>query len=108
MRAMAATSQGGSKVPELRQIPLRRPCSRQGCPTRRTAEMHALAEPLTDEAQPGVPGKKAENLRAAVSLYAAHRGFMRLHKTLRTSPAMAAGLSDKLRTLEELFERTSD
>ena len=51
--------------------------------------------------------KKVENLRAAVSLHFAHYNFVRLHKTLRTTPAMAAGVSDKLWTLEELVEQTS-
>jgi hypothetical protein len=51
--------------------------------------------------------KKVENLRAAVSLHFAHYNFVRLHKTLRTTPAMAAGVSDKLWMIEELVERTS-
>lgn len=49
--------------------------------------------------------KKVENLRAAVSLHFAHYNFVRLHKTLRTTLAMAAGVSDRLWTLEELVER---
>lgn len=51
--------------------------------------------------------KKVENHRAAVSLHFAHYNFVRLHKTLRTSPAMAAGISSRLWSLEELVERTS-
>ena len=51
--------------------------------------------------------KKVENLQAAVSLHFAHYNFVRLHKTLRTTPAMAAGVSERLWTLEELVERTS-
>lgn len=51
--------------------------------------------------------KKVENLRAAVSLHFAHYNFVRLHKTLQTTPAMAAGVSDRLWTLEELIEQTS-
>ncbi len=51
--------------------------------------------------------KKVENLRAAVSLHFAHYNFVRMHKTLRMTPAMAAGVSDRLWSLEELVERTS-
>ena len=51
--------------------------------------------------------KKAENHRAAVGLHFAHYNFARLHKTLRVTPAMAAGVSDRLWTLEELLEQTS-
>jgi hypothetical protein len=51
--------------------------------------------------------KKVENLKAAVSLHFAHYNFVRLHKSLRVTPAMAAGVSDRLWTLEELVEQTS-
>jgi IS1 family transposase len=51
--------------------------------------------------------KKVENLRAAVSLHFAHYNFVRLHKTLRVTPAMAAGIESQLWTIEELVERTS-
>ena len=44
--------------------------------------------------------KKVENLRAAVSLHFAHYNFVRIHKTLRMTPAMAAGVSDRLWSLE--------
>lgn len=51
--------------------------------------------------------KKLPNLKAAVALHFAHYNFVRQHKSLRTSPAMAAGVSDRLWTLEELVEQTS-
>src|SRR5262249_50423367 len=51
--------------------------------------------------------KKLENLKAAVGLHFAHYNFVRLHKTLRATPAMAAGISDRLWSLEELVEQTS-
>ena len=51
--------------------------------------------------------KKVENLCAAVSLHFAHDNFVRQHKSLRITPAMAAGVSDMLRTLEELVEQSS-
>jgi hypothetical protein len=52
--------------------------------------------------------KKVENLRAAVSLHFAHYNFVRVHRTLRVTPAMEAGVSDRLWTLNELVERTSN
>ncbi|HEY1613952.1 MAG TPA: IS1 family transposase [Rhizomicrobium sp.] len=51
--------------------------------------------------------KKVENLKAAVSLHFAHYNFVRMHKSLRMTPAMAAGVSDRLWSLEELVEQTS-
>ncbi len=51
--------------------------------------------------------KKVENMRAAVSLHFAHYNFVRLHKTLRMTPAMAAGVENRLWSLEELVDRTS-
>jgi len=52
--------------------------------------------------------KKFETLRAAVALHFAHYNFVRLHKTLRVTPAMAAGVSREVMSLEELVERTSN
>jgi hypothetical protein len=40
-------------------------------------------------------------------LHFAHYSMVRLHRTLTVTPAMAAGVSDRLWTLEELVERTS-
>lgn len=51
--------------------------------------------------------KKVEKLCAAVLLHFAHYNFVRQHKSLRITPAMAAGVSDRLWTLEELVEQTS-
>jgi hypothetical protein len=51
--------------------------------------------------------KNAENHRAAVARHFAHYNFVRLNKSLRVTPAMAAGVSDMLWTLEELVEQTS-
>jgi IS1 family transposase len=46
--------------------------------------------------------KKVENLEHAVSLHFMHYNFARIHKTLRVTPAMEAGLTDHLWTLEEI------
>ena len=51
--------------------------------------------------------KKVENHRAAVALHLAHYNFVRQHRTLRMAPAMAAGVSKRLWSLEELVERSS-
>jgi hypothetical protein len=51
--------------------------------------------------------KKLENMKAAVSLHFAHYNFVRQHKTLRMTPAMAAGIESGLWSLQELVERTS-
>jgi transposase-like protein/IS1 family transposase len=46
--------------------------------------------------------KKLENLKAAVALHFAWYNFVRVHKTLRVSPAMEAGLTDHVWTMQEL------
>ncbi len=47
--------------------------------------------------------KKLRNLKAAVALYFAHYNFVRVHGTLRCTPAMETGLTDHLWSLEELI-----
>src|SRR5437588_9125037 len=47
--------------------------------------------------------KKVENLTAAVSLHFMHYNFCRVHQTLKTTPAVAAGLTDHTWTLDELI-----
>ena len=51
--------------------------------------------------------KKVENHRAAVALHFAHYNFVRLHSTIECTPAMAAGVSRHLWSLEELVHRVS-
>lgn len=51
--------------------------------------------------------KKVENHRAAVALHFAHYNFVRLHQTIRCAPAMAAGVSRHLWSLEELVDRVT-
>jgi IS1 family transposase len=52
--------------------------------------------------------KKLANLKASVALHYAHYNFVRVHRTLRCTPAMAAGVSDRLWSVEELIEATSE
>lgn len=47
--------------------------------------------------------KKLEHLKSAIALHFAWYNFVRVHQTLRTTPAMAANLTDHLWTLEELL-----
>ena len=47
--------------------------------------------------------KKVENLAAAVSLHFMHYNFCRIHKTLGTTPAVAAGVSDHVWTIAEII-----
>jgi hypothetical protein len=51
--------------------------------------------------------KKLENMKAAVSLHFAHYNFVRQHKTLRMTPAMAAGVEKSMWPLVDLVERTT-
>jgi IS1 family transposase len=46
--------------------------------------------------------KKRENHEAAISLHYMHYNFCRVHKTLRVTPAMEAGISDHVWSVEEL------
>ncbi len=46
--------------------------------------------------------KKAENHAAAVSLHMMHYNFARVHQTLKTSPAVAAGVTDHVWSIEEI------
>lgn len=52
--------------------------------------------------------KKVENLKAAVALHFAHYNFVRVHSSLRVTPAMAAGVSQNLWSMEELVDRASN
>lgn len=46
--------------------------------------------------------KKIENHIAMVAIHAVYYNFARIHKTLRITPAMAAGLSDHVWSVEEI------
>jgi len=49
--------------------------------------------------------KKLDNLAAAVALHVAHYNFCRKHSTLGTAPAVAAGVTGDVWTLEELYDK---
>lgn len=48
--------------------------------------------------------KKVENHEHAVALHMMHYNYARIHKTLRITPAMAAGVTDHVWSLEEIAE----
>jgi IS1 family transposase len=48
--------------------------------------------------------KKLENLKAAVALHFVHYNFIRIHKTLRVTPAIQAKITDHIWTWEELLD----
>jgi IS1 family transposase len=51
--------------------------------------------------------KKLENMKAAVHLHFAYYNFVRVHQTLKVTPAMEAGLSDSIYTIGDLLEATA-
>ena len=46
--------------------------------------------------------RKLENLKAAVNLHMAHYNLVRIHKSLRCIPAMAAGVESRLWKISDL------
>jgi hypothetical protein len=52
--------------------------------------------------------KKVENLEHMVALHFMHYNFVRIHKSLHTTPAMAAGVSDKLWSIADIAALVSD
>jgi IS1 family transposase len=47
--------------------------------------------------------KKIENHAAAVALHMLHYNFVRIHQTLRTTPAMAAGVTERLWEISDMI-----
>lgn len=48
--------------------------------------------------------KILKNLEHAVTLHFMHHNFCRIHQTLRSTPAMKAGVTDHLWTIEEIVD----
>jgi hypothetical protein len=46
--------------------------------------------------------KKLENFKAAIDLHFAYYNFVKIHSSLRVTPAMAAGVTDKVWTVGDL------
>lgn len=49
--------------------------------------------------------KKLENFKAAVNLHFSYYNFIKIHSSLRTTPAMAAGVTSSLWTVGDLIDR---
>jgi len=52
--------------------------------------------------------KKLDNHIHALALYFVFYNFTRIHKTLRMSPAMAAGITDRLWSLEDVVAKIDE
>lgn len=52
--------------------------------------------------------RKLDNLKAAVSLHFAYYDFVRIHRSLRVTPAMAAGITRKVWSIQTLLNMTED
>ena len=52
--------------------------------------------------------KKLENHIHALALYFVHYNFCRIHKSLKTSPAMAAGINDTLWSLDDVIVKIDE
>ena len=48
--------------------------------------------------------KKLENHRAAVALHFVYYNFVRIHQTLRVTPAMEAGITDHLWLISDIVK----
>jgi hypothetical protein len=49
--------------------------------------------------------KSLEHLKAAVTLYMAWYNFVRVHQTLRCTPAMEAGITDHVWKIDEMLSK---
>lgn len=52
--------------------------------------------------------KKLENHFAAISLYISHYNLCRVHETIRTTPAVAQGITDHVWSIGELLDASLD
>ena len=52
--------------------------------------------------------KKVENHALAVALFTTYYNFVRIHKTLRVTPAMAAGVTGKLWDVSDVVKVLED
>ncbi|MEW6442582.1 MAG: IS1 family transposase [bacterium] len=52
--------------------------------------------------------KKLENLKAAVAVHFAHYNFIRIHRSLKVTPALEAGVTDRIWTIRDIVELAND
>ena len=55
----------------------------------------------------GPPSPASSAAADRAGLHFCHYNFVRMHKTIRMTPAMAAGVENRLWSIEELVEQTS-
>ena len=51
--------------------------------------------------------KKLENFKAAIALNLAYYNFVKVHTTLRSTPAVAAGIERTALTINDLLDATA-
>jgi hypothetical protein len=51
---------------------------------------------------------KLENLAAAIALHVAYYNFDLIHGSLRTTPAISAGVTGELWTIEDLYDAIAE
>ena len=56
----------------------------------------------------GIGSTKVENHAHAVALHPMFYNFVRIHKTLRVTPAMAAGVADRLLEIADIAKLVED
>lgn len=61
-------------------------------------ESRAFTRPAPDQYIP----EKVENFEAAIALHFIYHKFARIHKTHKVTPAMEAGVTDHLRSVEDI------
>ncbi|MFQ5542850.1 MAG: IS1 family transposase, partial [Nitrospiria bacterium] len=52
--------------------------------------------------------KKLENHFCALALYFVHYNFVRIHKTLKVTPAMSSGITNELLEMEDIVAITDE
>jgi hypothetical protein len=70
---------------------------------RRTPEPH-YADAHAPARLTNAFSKKVENHACAVALHAMYYNFVRIHQTLKVTPAMAAGVTDRLWEMNDVVE----
>ena len=55
----------------------------------------------------GGRSKPLPNLKAAIALHFAYCNFVRVHQTLRVTPAMEAGITDHVWEMQDLLNTTA-
>jgi hypothetical protein len=70
------------------------------------ASGHVTAAPPSSAMNSNALSKKVENHACAVALHAMHHNFVRIHQTLKITPAMAAGVTDRLWEMGDVATRS--